>query len=104
MIALLILLVAGYAAYLQSKNALIPTLQLITTNTSNSNTTSAKSSVETIGGFVIAFIVYIFVLSLITPSEGLILTITLVLGALLYNTKHASATGTPNLLEEITKG
>lgn len=91
-VALFVVVLAVIGMYLQSQGKLRPTFTALITPVESANTISLAE-------FVIAFLVYLFILSFLKPSDGAGLTIIVVMGALLVNEQNAKKHGQTPLLE-----
>ena len=80
-IGVFIVLAALIGLWLHSKGKLITTGALITAPMSENDRGK-------LGRFVIAFLVFILVLSFLNPKDGLYLTILVILGALIINKRQ----------------
>jgi hypothetical protein len=99
LLAVFIIVLAGFGIYLQSQGKLIPTLQAITSSSASNKTDTSK-----FGAFIVAFISYIFVLSFLNTRDGVLLTGVVVAGALLYNQKKMGSDSLLNVILAKTKG
>lgn len=98
-VSLYVILLASFGLWLHSRRTtnypggkLIPVLSTMVEPSDNKNINLAQ--------FVLAFFVYLFVLSLLSPKNGMILTVTVVMGALLYNQRSTGSDTILNLLGE----
>lgn len=68
------------------------------------NGPASTSTAITLGEYTAALLVYLFVLTLLTPGEGLGLTAVLVLGALIYNEESTGGNGVLTTLSQPITG
>ncbi len=79
--AVFLIILASFGVYLHSQGKLVPALEAV----ANPSTDKKGKSGITIGAFLVAFVTYIFILSFLNTRDGVILTVTVVLGGLIYN-------------------
>lgn len=82
-IAMFVIILALFGLYLDYTDKLFP---FLTASLSSDNPSSV--SPQSLGEFVVAFVLYLFVLSLLNPNDGLLLSVIIVLGALLINFRN----------------
>jgi hypothetical protein len=72
---LVLIITGGYGIYLQTQNKLIPMLQIIVSKS------DAKIS---FGKWIVALMLYLLAISFLQTREAFLLTMTIVIGALIY--------------------
>jgi hypothetical protein len=95
LLAVFMIVLAAFGLFLHSKGKLVPTVNAVV----SAPATKSKNTV-TIGAFIVAFITYVFVLSFLNTRDGMLLTLVVVTGGLVYNQK---AMGNDSLLSVILK-
>lgn len=83
-LALMLIVVSAYCLYLNSQNKLEDVLSTIVTNPAS----ITGASFTSIGKWTLAFIAYLGILQILSPAEGIDLTILLALGALYVDYKR----------------
>ena len=99
LLAVFIIVLAGFGIYLHSQGKLVPTLQAITQPSASTKANAAK-----FGAFAVALVVYIFILSFLNTRDGILLTGIVVAGGLLYNQKTMGNDSLLSLILAKTKG
>ena len=91
-IASFLVLLAVAALWLDYQNRLVPVLKAMT---------SSNTTVEGVGKFAFAFVVYLIAMSFLSPGSGLALTVLLVAGALLVDQQNATVNGTSSTISTL---
>jgi hypothetical protein len=99
LLAVFIIVLAGFGIYLHSQGKLVPTLQAMT-----EPSTETKKNTAKFGAFAVAFVTYIFILSFLNTRDGMMLTALVVAGALIYNQKTMGSESLLSLILKKTKG
>lgn len=79
-LGILFLVLASFGLYLQTQGKLLPALEIVT------GPDEGKQPVK-LGEFVVAIVVYLFVLSFLSPNNAMTMTVIVILGALLVNNR-----------------
>lgn len=91
-ISLVIVIVSLFALWLDANQRLLPVLDAV------SSAPASDYQGPSLTDFVIGVVVYLFILSLLSPRAGFLFTVILVLGGLLYNSETYGQTPSRNLL------
>jgi hypothetical protein len=97
--AVFLIILAGFGVYLHSQNKLIPVMNAIVQPTQDKSQKTVS-----IGAFLVAFVTYLFILSFLNTRDGVILTVVVVTGGLLYNQKTMGTDSVLSVLLSKTQG